>query len=125
MKKLFLIIIAPLIVAIVGGVGVFLINRSLEPNKPALTIDSSTDGVKITNNTERVLRVRTGYAVVDRQGRTFCYPEPTAADEGQKDPKLLPRETRLFPPGKCGNSFDDFALWAWDSDGKLVFTNKP
>lgn len=124
-KEIFLTaIVAPLIVAIVGGLEVLLVKGKIENQKPAITVESEAEALKVTNNTDQILTIRVAYLVADGKGATYCYPNPTYAD-GQQDPRLLPKETRTFPAGKCGNNFNDFVIWAWDAKKKLVYTNKP
>ena len=98
MGKLVKLILIPIIIAIIGGVGVYVIQRIIEnQTRPVILVSSESGSLVLTNNTDQVLSVRVAYRVVQGGSSTYCYPNPTAADGGT-DPQLWPGDTQTFAP---------------------------
>jgi hypothetical protein len=103
----------------------------------ALSVEREADGVRVTNNTDQLVRVQVNFR--DLSGKHFgsCFPgQSTTFPPSASDPEmnLAAKEVRLFPfseahtPDSMGSvhncGFDAFAVWGWNEDGIPVFLSE-
>lgn len=110
------------------------LERKLKASE-ALSVEREPDGIKITNNTDRLARVQVAFIRRTKSSIHNCYPgqsatlPPSPSDEQMN---LAPREARLFLFSEthentgsnrvCG--FDDYAVWGWDEKSVPLFLSE-
>jgi hypothetical protein len=101
----------------------------------ALSVEREPDGVKITNNTDQLVRVQVTFTRRSNEFIYVCYSGQSASfppSPSDEEMNLPPRETRLFlfsaahantgSRRECG--FDDYAVWGWDEKGVPMFLSQ-
>lgn len=110
------------------------LERKLKASE-ALTVERESDGIKIINNSDGLVRVQVTFIRGADHSVYLCYPgqsltfPPALSDE---EMNLAARETRLFllseAHGNTGSSrecgFDDYAVWGWDEKGVPLFLSE-
>jgi hypothetical protein len=101
----------------------------------ALSVKLETEGIKIINRSDQLVRVQVAFITKSSGTIQKCYPgqsatlPPAPSDE---EMNLPPREARLYPfteahtgtgsRRECG--FEDYAVWGWDEKGVPVFLSE-
>jgi hypothetical protein len=101
----------------------------------ALSVEREPDGIRVSNNTDQLVRVQVAFTRRPNEYLYSCYPgqsatfPPSPSDEEMNLPSW---ETRLFPFSEahantgsrreCG--FDDYAVWGWDEKSVLMFLSR-
>ncbi|MGB2890989.1 MAG: hypothetical protein WBC04_25135 [Candidatus Acidiferrales bacterium] len=101
----------------------------------ALSVEREPDGIKITNNTDQLVRVQVAFITRSNQMIYQCYPGQSATlppSPSDEEMNLPPREARLFlfseahtntgSRRECG--FDDYAVWGWDEKSVPMFLSQ-
>lgn len=104
-------------------------------NSEALSVQRQPDGIRITNNTDQLVRVQVTFTRRLNDNIYICYPgdsttfPPSPFDEKMN---LPPHESRLFlladshtntgSQRDCG--FEDYAVWGWDEKSTLMFLSQ-
>jgi hypothetical protein len=100
-----------------------------------LSVEREPDGIRITNNTDQLVRVQVAFITRSKEFIYKCYPGQSATlppSPSDEEMNLPSRETRLFLFGEarantgsrseCG--FDDYAVWGWDEKGVPMFLSE-
>lgn len=100
----------------------------------ALSVEREADGIRVTNNTDQLVRVQVNFR--DWSGKHYgsCFPGQSATfppAESDTEMNLPAKEVRLFPLSEAHTSdslgsvhncgFDDYAVWGWNENGIPVF----
>jgi hypothetical protein len=109
------------------------LERALQAST-ALTVEREPEGIRVTNNTDQLIRLQVVFRHRVGQQIILCYAgesesfPPAASDQQMICP---PRETKLFPFSEartngsqrnCG--FDDYAVWGWDDKSVPVYLSQ-
>jgi hypothetical protein len=110
------------------------LERKLKASE-ALSVEREPDGIKITNNTDQLVRVQVAFTRRTKNSIYNCYPGQSATlppSPSDVEMNLPPRETKLFllseahantgSNRECG--FDDYAVWGWDEKSVPLFLSQ-
>ncbi len=101
----------------------------------AISAEREPDGIRVTNNTDQLVRVQVVFSTRFGQNIYQCYPgESTSFPPAPSDEEmnLPPRQIRLFlfseartntgSRRECG--FDDYAVWGWNEKSEPIFLSE-
>jgi hypothetical protein len=102
-----------------------------------LSVEREADGVRVTNNTDQLVRVQVNFR--DSSGKHYasCFAGRSTTfppDPSDSEMNLSAKEVRLFPfseahtPDSLGSGhncgFDGYAVWGWNENGGPVFLSE-